>query len=277
VQRLPPVDSAAARCSVLVRPFSPSSARVQNIARVVAGQSTPAATLEGRWSHCDAYLQCPSAWIGAQIVAELWVRGEGVADLVASVDLANAALEQRGGERVGRVCAVRGRPGERFELVLRAPAGPSPIAGTGRVVLEAWGDDAGTTESAAAIPFDGLSLVDAPSPRMALGMVWDDTSGSWHRARQGAPGPATSVASSSAITATTTAQAVAAAGTSSAVMVKAPSTNTTTVYVGGSTVTTADGIPLDAGEFLVLSVADPSLVYCVTASGSPVLRVLVVG
>lgn len=56
------------------------------------------------------------------------------------------------------------------------------------------------------------------------------------------------------------------------VMVKSLSTNTVLVYVGGSDVTTSNGYPLSAGEYVTLPVADPSLVYCISGSSSQVLR-----
>lgn len=78
---------------------------------------------------------------------------------------------------------------------------------------------------------------------------------------------------------TGTAEVIAAASAanprraSAGVIVKALSTNTAIVYVGGSDVTTSNGYPLSANEWVTFEdVADPSLIYCISGTSSQVLR-----
>jgi hypothetical protein len=274
--RLSPVDGAALRCGDVLRPFSPSSARVQSWARVYQGQRTALVTGEGRWSSCDVHLQCPASWVTAGAVLELWTQAEGVAALAARVDLSVAPLEVRGDTVSGRVLGVRARPGDRFEVVaIVPPPDTTPIAlAQGRIVLELWGDQGGPACAVGPLPFDGQTLQDQPAPAQAFAMVWDDASGAWNRARQ-AGAPSTTIATLPVFTATATATAVAGAQPAQAVMVKAPSTNADIVYVGSSTVTPSNGIPLDPGDFLVLAVNDVSKVYGIASAGSPELRVMV--
>lgn len=57
------------------------------------------------------------------------------------------------------------------------------------------------------------------------------------------------------------------------VMLQSLSTNTVSVYIGNSGVTTSTGTELQPGEEIVLPVADPATVYCISGSASQNLRV----
>ena len=48
------------------------------------------------------------------------------------------------------------------------------------------------------------------------------------------------------------------------VLIKCDANNTSPVYVGGVTVSAADGFPIQPGEFLELPVDDPSLIYVIS-------------
>ncbi len=89
---------------------------------------------------------------------------------------------------------------------------------------------------------------------------------------------ATPVTGQNTVTTTATPLQTAATGAgkgtgrcSSGLVVTALTTNTVTVYVGPSTVTTANGYPLEAGKSISLDVDDPSKLYAVCASSAPVI------
>lgn len=57
------------------------------------------------------------------------------------------------------------------------------------------------------------------------------------------------------------------------VIVKALSTNTVSVYLGGSGVTTSNGLELAPGQSMTIPVTDPALIYCIAGSSSQKLRI----
>lgn len=56
--------------------------------------------------------------------------------------------------------------------------------------------------------------------------------------------------------------------------VKAPATNSAAVYIGGTDVTTSNGFIMSAGDTQYFPGGDPSVMYCIVASGTQTLCVL---
>ncbi len=56
--------------------------------------------------------------------------------------------------------------------------------------------------------------------------------------------------------------------------IKAPATNSAAIYVGGSDLTTSNGFIMSAGDVQYFPGGDPSVMYCIVASGTQTLCVL---
>lgn len=71
---------------------------------------------------------------------------------------------------------------------------------------------------------------------------------------------------------TVAAEVVANQAATRRVLVIAPTSNADTVYVGPSGVTTANGFPLAPGDSYEAPVDNANRIYCISATGSQVLR-----
>lgn len=90
------------------------------------------------------------------------------------------------------------------------------------------------------------------------------------------PQPLTTLYNGTKTVPTGAAEALAGSQATRSVTVKALSTNTVAVYVGASTVTTANGFELLAGESVTMDIANLATVYVISGSASQVVRYIAV-
>jgi hypothetical protein len=90
------------------------------------------------------------------------------------------------------------------------------------------------------------------------------------------PQPPTAIYNNTKTVPTGTAEAIASSQAIHSVTVKALSTNTVAVYIGATGVTTSSGFELLAGESITLDVANLASVFCISGTGSQVVRYIAI-